>query len=142
MSSKVAIVVGIVVVVALGAWVLTVANGDDSATESDAQEQREEDAREANEDVAETTSVVYTDDGFEPATIRISQGETVTWENQASVPMFVASDPHPAHTDLPELEADVNTEPGETYEFTFEEAGVWGYHDHLNSFRTGTVIVE
>ena len=87
-------------------------------------------------------TIVYTDDGFSPLEITIQAGETVAFENNSSSPMWIASDPHPSHTDLPEFDAERGYEPGETYSFTFEDAGTWGYHDHLRSFNTAVVIVE
>lgn len=86
--------------------------------------------------------VIYTDDGYSPDVITIQAGETVEFVNQSSGSVWTASDPHPQHTDLPEFDARGGVAPGESYSFTFTEPGEWGYHDHLRSFQTGTVIVQ
>lgn len=68
--------------------------------------------------------------------------------------MWVASNPHPLHTDYPG--SDIKncgagtamfdscrvTNPGESWTFILEEPGTWGYHNHLQSSQTGTIIVE
>ncbi len=91
---------------------------------------------------AEASTVRITDDGFQPETIRISSGTTVTFENASSRNAWIASDTHPSHTDLPDFDAGRGYSPGESYTYTFEQSGEWGYHDHLRSFVTGLIIVE
>lgn len=86
--------------------------------------------------------ITYTDDGYEPAQITISVGETVEFINQSSANVWTASDPHPQHTDLPEFDALRGQGSGESYSFTFTDPGEWGYHNHVRSFHTGVVIVQ
>ncbi|MCA1806677.1 MAG: cupredoxin domain-containing protein, partial [Actinobacteria bacterium] len=95
-----------------------------------------------NGNAPETSTVRITDDGFQPETIRIASGTTVTFENASSRNVWIASDSHPSHTDLPEFDAERSYAPGESYSYTFSQPGEWGYHDHLRSFVTGRVIVE
>lgn len=92
--------------------------------------------------IAENNVVSYTDDGFSPAQTTIQAGETITFENSSSFDLWVASDEHPAHTDLPGFDAGAGIVTGETYTFTFNEPGEWGYHNHLQAGQTGTIIVE
>ena len=80
--------------------------------------------------------------GFSPATVTIKEGGTVAFTNQGSQGMWVASDPHPQHTDYPDFDALRLYKPGETYSFTFTKPGTWHYHNHLDTGETGTVIVE
>lgn len=105
---------------------------------------------------AETRTIIYTDAGFEPGTITVSQGDTVVWQNNSSVQMWVASAIHPTHTAYPgsNIEKCGTTEEGNffdqcgavsagsEYSFTFDQEGEWGFHNHLNANHTGTVIVE
>lgn len=91
---------------------------------------------------AVTVRVGYSDSGFEPATLTVPAGTTVTWTNDSSGPMQVDSDPHPSHTDLPEINATRPTQQGATYSATFTKSGTWGYHDHLHPDRKATVIVQ
>lgn len=56
--------------------------------------------------------------------------------------MWVASDPHPQHSDLPEFDSLKAIPQGESYLYTFTQKGTWGYHDHLNPSALGTIVVE
>lgn len=87
-------------------------------------------------------TVTYTDSGFTPEEIPVPAGSTVTFVNGSSGNMWVASDVHPTHTILPEFDNKEGIAPGETYEFTFNEAGDWTYHNHLAPQNVGTIIVE
>ncbi len=98
--------------------------------------------------------VTYTSDGFSPSTITIKQGETVTWESKGP-DMWVGSNEHPTHTNYAgtsrsEHCADDSTAATrfdscadvDEYEFTFNKTGEWGYHNHLLTGHTGTVVVK
>ena len=80
---------------------------------------------------------------FEPARMIISPGTTVTWVNDSADAHFVNSDPHPSHNVIEDLNSS-RINPGESYTFTFEEVGAWGYHcsAHFNSDMIAQVIVE
>ena len=80
--------------------------------------------------------------GFSPKTLEINQGDTVTWVNKRSSSSWPASNNHPTHEIYPEFDAKMGLKTGETYSFTFEKTGSWGYHDHLSSSTTGTIIVN
>lgn len=88
-----------------------------------------------------TVSVDISGFAFSPAQITIKVGDTVTWTNKDDAPHKVASNPHPTHTDLPGLVSDILAK-GDTYSYTFEKAGTFGYHCHLHPNMTGTIIVE
>tara|TARA_B100000745_G_scaffold296224_2_gene241327 strand:+ start:355 stop:1488 length:1134 start_codon:yes stop_codon:yes gene_type:complete len=83
-------------------------------------------------------TVTYTGDGFTPATLEVAAGTAVRFVNESGMPMWVASDVHPAHTDLPTFD---QFKPGDVFVYTFEEAGVWNYHDHINPTAVGAVTV-
>lgn len=91
---------------------------------------------------SETRNVSYNNSGFAPESIKIKKGETVKFTNQSDNLMWVASDPHPTHTILKEFDEKNTTAKDEGYEFKFERAGTWRYHNHRNAGHTGTVIVE
>lgn len=78
---------------------------------------------------------------FSPREVTIKVGQTVRWTNETSGGMWIASDPHPLHTDLPELDKKSSVSPGQSWEFTFTNPGTYGYHNHLSPSKTGTVIV-
>lgn len=81
------------------------------------------------------------DVGFLPNTMTVAPNTKVTWIAIDDFMPFVASDPHPTHTDLPGLSSGT-LGMGETFSFTFTTAGTWGYHDHNASQFTGKVIVQ
>lgn len=78
--------------------------------------------------------------GFSPASISIPRNSVVTWIAVDGHFPFIASDPHPTHTNLPGLSSE-SLFLGETWSFTFTQTGTWGYHDHNNPSRTGTATV-
>ena len=85
--------------------------------------------------------VVYTDDGYQPATLEIPAGARVAFRNESSVPMWTASDPHPVHTDFSAFDAKRNYASGETYTFQFTTTGTFGYHNHEKSIHRGIIYV-
>lgn len=87
-------------------------------------------------------TVEYTPGGFVPKTITVKVGTTVTWVNKDNDPVWVASNPHPVHTNLPGFDAKKGVPTGGTYSYTFTKLGSWGYHNHLEPSNTGTVVVE
>ncbi len=86
--------------------------------------------------------VIYTDDGFVPSDIAVSEGDTVEFVNKSSRSMWVASDVHPAHTILPTFDQFKAIGFGEKYQYTFDKVGEWRYHDHVNASETGVIIVN
>ena len=80
---------------------------------------------------------------FDPPRIILSPGTTVTWVNDDTVTHFVNTDPHPSHN----LQVELNSSginPGESYSYTFEKPGAWGYHcsAHVPLGMTAQVVVQ
>jgi plastocyanin len=92
----------------------------------------------------ETSNLTVTYDGssFTPAILTIQKGQTVTFMNSSDESMWVASDPHPTHINYPQFDAKKDYKPGESYTFTFDRVGSWGYHNHEHSGVKGTIIVK
>lgn len=107
-------------------------------TETEAQPQPEEEQPE----ITESGVISYGAGGYTPSTITVELGETVTFRNDSTSNMWPASDNHPTHEIYPEFDPGRAIEPGQEWQFTFDQAGAWGYHDHLNPAVTGTIIVE
>ncbi len=84
-------------------------------------------------------TVVITDKGVSPATIRIKKGQQITWQNKDTADHEVVSDGVPA---LSTANA-TDLSAGDTSTVTFEQSGTFQYHDSLTTpgFQ-GTVIVE
>lgn len=91
---------------------------------------------------AKPMSVSIDDEGFTPATVTIPVGTTVTFTNNGQALHWPASDPHPVHTGLAGFDAKKGLATGATYSFTFNKAGTFGMHDHLNASVKGTIVVK
>jgi plastocyanin len=99
-------------------------------------------------------TVTYTDSGFSPKSVSITAGTPVTFVNNSSHSMWVASDNHPSHTlyDGTTLQQHCATKTsfdecsaasaGQTYTFTFTKAGTFEYHNHARANDTGAVVVK
>lgn len=86
--------------------------------------------------------VTLTDNGFAPLSLQVEVGQPVSFTNQSSSGMWVASDPHPSHTGYAGFDQNKIVFRGESYEFTFNKAGTWKYHNHINPSQKGTIIVK
>lgn len=96
-----------------------------------------------------------TEDGYEPEEITITVGTEVIFENIGQEEHWPAGDDHPSHTlydgttldehcgseDTISFDSCFGIAPGESYSFTFDKAGIVGYHDHLWPHLTGSIIV-
>ena len=80
---------------------------------------------------------------FQPARIVVSKGTRVVWTNGESTVHFLNSDPHPSHNVMPGLNS-LDLAKGDTFEFTFNVPGEWGYHcsAHHPQGMVGRVIVK
>lgn len=91
---------------------------------------------------ASKTTVHMTANGFSPQEVTIQKGETVVFINDDSQNHWPASNIHPTHEIYPEFDPKTTIAPGKSWEFAFDKAGTWKYHDHILSTQSGTVIVE
>lgn len=81
------------------------------------------------------------DNSYEPVNIKIKAGTVVKFVNESKDYRWPASDLHPSHLIFPEFDAKGALAPGEDWDFVFEKAGEWGYHDHLAPYITGIITV-
>jgi plastocyanin len=99
----------------------------------------------SNRDKPATTQVsatiLYTGNGFTPSTTTVKAGSTVMIKNASSSPLQFDSDPHPQHTDDPELNVGI-VDAGSSATFKVTTTGNHGFHNHLNPSDTGTLVVE
>ncbi|MBP6924253.1 MAG: hypothetical protein KBC62_03195 [Candidatus Pacebacteria bacterium] len=84
-------------------------------------------------------TIQYTDTGFEPKELSVPLGAMVHFVNKSSKEMWVASNEHPGHTDLPTFDQFMT---GDRYVYVFDTTGDWKYHDHLNPAAEGVITVE
>jgi hypothetical protein len=81
-------------------------------------------------------TIVYSAAGVTPNTLTIPAGTTLTYVNADVVDHQPASNPHPSHTDCPELNAGV-VNPGTSAMITTGNGPKGcGFHDHLNPVDT------
>jgi plastocyanin len=85
--------------------------------------------------------VTIDNETFTPQNITIAVGQTVRWTNQEE------DDDHtvtagPAEAPTPDEFDSGIMQSGDTFEFTFDEAGTFDYHCEVHSEMSGTVTVE
>ena len=97
---------------------------------------------EKGEAMMEKSIVTYSSAGFSPNSLTVKVGTTVTFKNGGSEPMWIASAFHPIHRELPGFDQLKSVGNGGTYEYTFDKAGTWKYHNHLNPGHGGSVTVQ
>lgn len=100
--------------------------------------------------------IIYSDSGYVPKELKIKVGDTVTFKNESSGSMWTASAMHPSHiiysgtslqnhcpdTTNTSFDECKSAQAGESWSFTFNKAGTWGYHNHLKASQFGKIIVE
>jgi plastocyanin len=145
-------VVAIVIVVVLIIGGLALANKNDNKNtpaannnSSNSQNQTQPSNNSGNNsqaaDQSQANTITYSNNGFSPSSLTVKSGTTITIKNTSSNSLQFSSDPHPVHTDDPELNLGVIS-PGQSQTLTVTKTGTHGYHNHLNPSDTGTIIVQ
>lgn len=135
MSKRNVIIAVVVLVVIAGAVVVWLGRNTTTTTNS-----KSSDSSSTSSNGQETV-ITYSDSGFSPNKITVHSGSKVTIKNTSSHGMQFDSDPHPVHTNDPELNVG-GVDGGEQTSFTVDKKGTFGYHNHLNPAQTGTIVVE
>ncbi len=125
---KLTIIVVAVLVLIVGAFVITSRSGKKPEPASSVE-------------VSSENTITYTDNGFEPATVTVKAGTTIRVKNNSSKSLQFSSDDHPTHTKDKELNKSVLA-PGKSETFSVSSVGTNGFHNHLNPDHIGTLIVE
>lgn len=146
MSNVARIIIAVIIVALLGGgilWYLSSRSTPTTTTDTPWTTSLPDENTPANtdSDVAASTTITYDGEQFSPAAITVPVGSTITVINNSSDEIDFASDPHPTHTANTELNTGM-VAPGERRSFTVNQKGTWGYHDHLNASRQGTITVE
>src|SRR5438270_1052084 len=91
-----------------------------------------------------TNTITITSSGVSPKDIVVSAGAQVTFVNNDNRNHQMTSDPHPEHTDCPEI--DVFVVPGQSRQTSnLVTRRVCGYHDHINAdikSLQGTITIQ
>jgi plastocyanin len=84
--------------------------------------------------------------GASPRTVTVQRGSQVQFVNNDRTPHQMNSDPHPEHTDCPELNAVGFLSPGQSRQTgNLNTARTCRFHDHDNPFNTtlqGSIVVQ
>src|SRR5256885_3407962 len=79
------------------------------------------------------TTITISNNTVSPANLTISRGQQVTFVNNDSRAHEMNSDPHPEHTECPELNQVGHLEPGQQRTSgNLNTARRCGFHDHIN----------
>lgn len=138
-TGKIIIAAVVVVIIAGGAWILASTKNNNSApnTEQDTTQTESNDQK-----AAETAATItYGEAGFSPSTLTIKSGQAVKIVNETNQVIKFASDPHPSHTNNPELNSGDILPNGSTT-ITLTKKGEWGFHNHFDPAMQGTIKVE
>jgi plastocyanin len=91
-------------------------------------------------------TITITAAGVNPKTVTISVGQSVTFVNDDTGGHQIASNPHPAHTDCPSINALATIGAGQTrLTNAFTTARSCGFHDHNDETNVkwqGTIVVQ
>lgn len=87
--------------------------------------------------------VIIKDLRFNPQTITVTKGTTVTWTNEDQTAHTVTSDSNDT-TGAPKAQkfSSDPLNPGDTFKHTFDTPGTYKYHCDIHPYLTGEVIVK
>lgn len=144
-SSKGPIIAIIIIVLALAGLAVYALDARQNQTPSTSNVTSNTDGTTDAEDQAaptpsERVAITYTNNGFEPSELTVKKGTIITITNTSSQDVQFSSDDHPAHQKNSEMNLKVLS-PGESTSYTPQKVGEWGFHDHLNDTKTGTITV-
>ena len=111
------------------------ADHHDNASESDHEGAHKTDSK----NVAAT--ITYNGSSFTVSKSEVTAGSNVKITNDSSEELDFGSDPHPTHTDNPELNAG-DIAPHESTTIILSAEGDWGFHNHYNPAQHGNITVK
>ncbi len=158
MEGKTIGIIAIVIIIIGGGWYLLSRAPADTSSNTTGQTPGTAGTASTTTTTTTTTTsgvtIAYTDQGFSPKSVTVPLGTTVTFVNQTSGPMQVASALHPTHVVYDNTTRSAHCAVGYAgplpfdqctsgagYSFIFTKAGTHGYHDHVDASHFGNVIV-
>jgi hypothetical protein len=92
------------------------------------------------------TITIGADGSVSPNQVTIAAGQSVTFVNSHSQPHVMSSDPHPTHTDCPQMNALGTLNAGQSRSTNaFPAARTCGFHDHNNPDNpalAGRIVIQ
>lgn len=93
-----------------------------------------------------TTTITISNNAVSPKNISVARGSQVTFINNDSRPHEMNSNPHPDHTDCPEINQVGFLVPGQSRQTgNLNTARTCGFHDHENDANVnlqGTITIQ
>jgi plastocyanin len=94
----------------------------------------------------DTRTILIVNNAVCPTTLTVTRGSQVTFINNDNRTHEMNSDPHPEHTNCPELNQVGHLEPGQSRQSgNLTVARTCGFHDHLNDQNRslqGTITIQ
>ncbi len=91
-------------------------------------------------------TITITSSGVSPRTLTVPAGSRVTFVNNNTIVHDMSSDPHPAHTNCPEINQVGFLSAGQSRQTgNLNTARTCSYHDHNQSTNTslqGTIVIQ
>jgi plastocyanin len=163
--NKKSLIIGIIIVLVVVGAVLIQRGGGDQAAELSQQTSDENPPAGPNDptidppiidDAEDPVVITFTNNGFNPRSVTVEVGVPVVFKNESSDDFWPASAVHPTHSVYPGSDIEKcggpeedlifdscgGVAPGESWSFSFDTEGEWGYHDHLDSKNTGMIVAE
>jgi uncharacterized membrane protein YdfJ with MMPL/SSD domain len=147
MSNATKVIVAIVVVAVVGAGAALVFGKKDenknssSQTSGTSQTTGQSQSEQNTDEGSVASTITYNGSSFSVSASSVDSGSKVKIVNDSSEDLDFNSDPHPVHTDNPELNAG-DIAPGDSTAITLTTKGTWGFHNHLNSSQHGEITVQ
>lgn len=89
-----------------------------------------------------SASVSVAGSGFVPQILSVKPGTVVTWtNNDTGAGHQVAADPYPKNNSIPGFDSTVVLQEGDSYSFTFYNAGTYHVHDQMDPLKSLETIV-
>src|SRR4051794_5643179 len=126
--NKTVAAIAIIVILAIGGLALANKNNNKTNTSTTTTPNTSSQATNTPEDNSSNSSaqsdgtITYSANGFSPVNLTVKSGATITVKNTSSTSLDFDSDPHPQHTDNPELNAGI-VAPGQSKTFTLITKG-------------------
>lgn len=139
MKKIIIIVIALIFIGGAGfAWERSRSDDDSGTSNQTAQPRPEEDETEPTEpdQAGDMVEVDIQDFAFQPASLTIAAGTTVTWTNQDDAQHDITPDEEGAGFARSQL-----LSKGESYSFTFDTPGTYTYHCTPHPNMTGTITV-
>jgi plastocyanin len=93
-----------------------------------------------------STTITIANNAVCPQNVTVARGTQVTFVNRDSVAHEMFSDPHPEHTDCPELNQVGHLEPSQSHQTgNLNTARTCGFHDHQRpdvAGLRGTITIQ